>query len=115
MPHIRTRSPVEARRAQRTAIDRALAAKLSQREMRVFLSLVMLISEYDRTEDRVANLQVAQATGIDERHVRRALVALHAKEVIFREPGRGRRASLISLDVDGAKKARAARTPATDR
>lgn len=94
----RSRTPVAAQQAARCAIERALNTDLTMREMKVFLATLKLVSNFDRVEDRVANRQFSEATGIDERHVRRALLGLHDKGVIVRTPGRGRMASLISLE-----------------
>jgi hypothetical protein len=88
----------------RGAIDRALEADLTMRELKVFLATLKLITNFDRTEDRIANRQYVDATGIDERHIRRALRALHDKGVIERVAGHGRTASLIRLE--GADPAR---------
>lgn len=92
------RAPLLAQEAMRAAIGRALDAELTMREHKVFLAIVSLVSHYDRTEDHVANRQLVDATGIDARHVRRALQGLHDKGVIERTPGHGRTASLIRLD-----------------
>lgn len=92
------RAPLLAQEAMRAAIGRALEAELTMREHKVFLAIVSLVSHYDRTEDHVANRQLVEATGIDARHVRRALQGLHDKGVIERTPGHGRTASLIRLD-----------------
>lgn len=105
------RTPLVAQQVMRSAIDRALGTPLTMREMKVFLALVQLIAFFDRTEDRVANRQVSDATGIDERHVRRALHSLHEKQIIERTPGKGRQPSLIDLDVEGAMRARAGAAP----
>jgi phage replication O-like protein O len=91
----------------RAAVDRALAADLSGRELRVFLALVRLVVLFDRLEDRVANRQIVDATGIDERHVRRALHRLDALGVVERTPGRGKVASLVRFRrAEGAETAR---------
>lgn len=92
------RAPLLAQEAMRGAIGRALDAELTMREHKIFLAIVSLVSNYDRTEDRIANRQLVDATGIDARHVRRALQGLHDKGVIERTPGHGRTASLIRLD-----------------
>lgn len=105
------RTPLLAQQAMRDAIDRALATPLTMREMKLFLAVMQLICHYDRTEDRLGNRQLAEATGIDERHVRRALLSLDKKGVITRTPGKGRQASLIS--VEGAARTRASSAPTT--
>jgi hypothetical protein len=81
----------------RAAIGRALAAKLNATELRVFLALVQLVTLYDRCSDTVANRQIVAATGLDPRHVRRALGVLDERGVIDRRPGKGRVASLITF------------------
>lgn len=82
------RSPLDAKRAQREAIDRALAVDLSATDLRVLMALFKLMPLYDRLEDRVSNLQLREATGIsDDRRVRRSIKRLAELGVIERELG----------------------------
>jgi len=87
------RSPLDAKRAQREAIDRALAQQqLTSTDLRVLLGLVRLMSLYDRVEDRVSNSQLQATTRIsDERRIRRSTARLAELGVIEREAGGGRR------------------------
>jgi len=105
---VASREVPRAQQAMRSAIDRALSADLTSRELRVFLALVRLVPMFDRLEDRIANKQIADVTGIDARHVRRALGRLAAPDVgvIEREPGSSpaggaRVASLIRFPIPG--------------
>lgn len=102
-----TRSPVDAKRAQREAIDRALAAPLNATDLRVLLALLRLMSLWDRLEDRVSNTQLREVTGItDERRVRKATARLAALGIIEREAGGGRK-------PDGTRIATLYRLPST--
>jgi hypothetical protein len=102
-----SRSPVDAKRAQREAIDRALALDLTSTELRVFLALLKLMPLYDRLEDRVSNVQLQEATRItDERRIRKATARLDELGVIEREAGGGRR-------PDGTRIATLYRVPLT--
>ena len=83
----------------RAAIDRALTSKPTGRELRVLLAVISLISCYDRTEDTIANRQIAEATGLDKSHVRRCLRSLAEKEVFDRTPGCGRTASRVAFPI----------------
>lgn len=95
------RTPLEARAAERAALERALAARLTGSEWRVLGALVVKVTKFDRCEDRVANSVLAELTGIAPRHVREALAGLAAKGVIEREPGGGRLASLLRFPSTG--------------
>lgn len=93
------RRPPIAQLAMREAIDRALDAKLTATELRVFLALVSLVTLFDRTVDTVANRQIVDTTGLDPRHVRRALLSLNRKGVIIRTPGSGATASRVEFPL----------------
>lgn len=102
----RHRNPPVAQQLLRAATQRALAAELTSRELRVFVALLSEIALFDRVEDRIANRRLVELTGLDARHVRRALKRLHELGVIVREPGSSRKdehrvASLISLATGG--------------
>lgn len=115
------RSPVDVKRAQRAAIDRALAADLTATDLRVLLALLKLMTLWDRLEDRVSNRQIQEATGItDERRVRRSIKRLSDAGVVEREPGGstpegGRIASLFRFPTTGAQDPGSERPPGVSK
>lgn len=79
------RSPIDASCATRAAYERALAARLTATELRVFLAIAHEVTGYDRIEDRVANRVLAELAGVHPRHVRRAVNAVVDKGIIERD------------------------------
>jgi hypothetical protein len=91
--------------ATRQAIETAMP-DLTLPEARVLLVIVARLTSWSLLADRIAMRQIAEATGMDDRAVRRAVSSLAARGVIGRAvggsaPAEGRRASLFELPTPG--------------
>lgn len=91
--------------ATREAVERAMP-DLTLPEARVLLVLVSRLTTWSRLSDRIAMRQIAEATGMDDRAVRRAVSSLASRGVIGRSVGgsvasEGRKASLFELPTPG--------------
>lgn len=82
--------------ATRLAVERAMPG-LTLPEARVLLALLTSLTSWSRLEDSVAVRQLATATGMDERAVRRAVAQLDGRGAIVRRPSPGRNASTYRL------------------
>jgi hypothetical protein len=91
-----TRDPYrDVGEATRRAIERALAARLTPRQWRVFAAALTVTTTYSRLGDRIYVAQLAELAripGDDEtyRHTRRALRELDERGVIDWQGQRGR-------------------------
>jgi hypothetical protein len=82
--------------ATRRAVELAMP-DLNLPEARVLLALVSKLTTWSMMEDSLAVRQLGDATGMDERAVRRAVAGLVEKGAIVRVSAPGRRASTYSL------------------
>lgn len=86
----------EVMEAQRQAISRANALRLSAGEYRVLLAVLSLVASYSRLRDRVYVAQVVTRTeGLSERYVRDCLAKLARLGIIYWEPHRGHGAASV--------------------
>lgn len=84
---------------QNDVFDAILKADLSKRQQTVFLAILRKVQGYNKDYDHIATSQLAVITGMQESHVRQALIDLQAMNLIER----GQRRSIgtkISLNLD---------------
>lgn len=96
------RSYVEAARAHRSALARAVAVadQLSRSCWRVLAAVFALTASYSRVWDYVYVGQVAETAGVSRRTASRSLGRLHRLRVITWRPSKTRERSFLSLDVE---------------
>lgn len=98
---------VEITRALRPVLAVVATANLTPRQYRVFNAVLAFTIAWSKLEDAVSLAQIEEFTGLDRRHVRRALQQLHRLGVITYEPGaspkgKPRTTSRIGLPRPGA-------------
>jgi phage replication O-like protein O len=99
----------------RALLELLARTPLNKREGQVFGAVALLTIGDDQKERELSSQQLADATGIDARHVRKTLAALETRGVIRQEGRTKGRAATISLLLPATESAQPAPTRAQER
>jgi phage replication O-like protein O len=83
--------------ATRTLLELLTRTPLNKREGQVVGAVALLTIGHGQTKRELSSQQLAEATGIDARHVRKSLAALESRGLVRREGGSAGRAAVLSL------------------